>query len=59
VDGVESDANICTLEYVCNGVDLASYKSKFGSRLGFFWFVSAVVVIRVPVGGGGVVLVGA
>jgi hypothetical protein len=57
VDGVECDAHIGTLEQVRNGAGFASYKSKFGSRLGFFWLVSAVVVIRVPVDGGGVVLV--
>jgi hypothetical protein len=57
VDGVECDAHSGTLEYVCKGADFASYKCKFGPLFGFFWFVNAVVVICVPVGGGGVILV--
>jgi hypothetical protein len=55
VDGVERVAHIGTLGQVCKGAGLASYRSKFGPRLGFFWLVSAVVIIRVPVGGGGFV----
>jgi hypothetical protein len=59
VDGVECDGHSGTLEQVCNGADFATYKSKFGPLLGFFWFVNTVAVIRVPVGGGGVLLVSA